>query len=560
MDDIKHDLNVKARKPVKKWLGLPRWLWIVWTLAVGVAVIARGVGFFDGRAIANVISLIGVAVIVISPLVEFSLRSSYSRRTRMTALIGFLAALGVMAAMFRIDQVSGELIPTLALRFSYKPDQRLKTTGMLDRAAGPRPGINLTATTPNDFPQFLGPRRDMAVENVVLARDWNGRPPRCVWRQKIGAGWSGFAVVGDYAVTMQQRGDSEMVTCYELKTGRLCWAHAVATRYETILGGVGPRATPTIDQGMVYTLGAKADLLCLDGATGEVVWQKNLWGEFGITPDDEQRDVPYGRANSPLVVDDLLIVPAGGPDENRCVSLMAYDKRTGRTVWQGGQRQVGYSSPVLTTLGNVRQILIVNQDYAAGHDPSTGRVLWEHDWPGRSATNANVSQAVPIPPSRVFLSKGYSGGAMLIELLPRDDGTFDTRVIWSNSRVMRTKFTNAAMLDGYVYGLSDGILECVELATGQRVWKGGRYRHGQILRVGDLLLVLGESGELLLVEATPDRSNHVLCRLQALEGMTWNTLALSGPYLLVRNATEAACYELPLAKENRSTPKLEVDR
>ncbi len=548
MDDTEHDLNVKARKPVKKWLGLPRRLWIVWTLAAAVAVIARCVGFFDGRAIANVISLIGVAVVVISSLVEFSLGSSYSRRTRMTAFVGFLVLLVVTVAMFRIDQVSGELIPTLALRFSYKPDQRLETSGMLDLAAGPRPGVDLTTTTPNDFSQFLGPRRGMAVENVVLARDWNGRPPRCVWRQEIGAGWSGFALVGDYAVTMQQRGDSEMVTCYELKTGRFCWAHAVTTRYETTLGGVGPRATPTIDQGLVYTLGAKAHLLCLDGASGEVVWEKDLWQEFGITADDEQRDAPYGRANSPLVVDDLLIVPAGGPDANRCVSLVAYDKRTGQPVWKGGQRQVSYSSPVLTTLGNVRQVLIVNQDYVAGHDPGTGRVLWEHDWPGRSATNANVSQAVPVPPNRVFLSKGYSRGAMLIELLPRDDGTFDTRELWSNSRVLRTKFTNAAILDGHVYGLSDGILECVELATGRRVWKGGRYRHGQILRVGDLLLVLGESGELLLIEAVPDRPNHVLGRLQALEGMTWNTLALSGPYLLVRNATEAACYELPLAQ------------
>jgi outer membrane protein assembly factor BamB len=216
-------------------------------------------------------------------------------------------------------------------------------------------------------------------------------------------------------------------------------------------------------------------------------------------------------------------------------------------VWQGGDEQISCSSPARASLGGVEQVLIVNESSASGHDADTGKVLWRHPREGGSNANANVSQAVPLPPNRVFLSKGYGLGAELIELEPKGDGTFAVEQLWQSSRVMRTKFTNVAIKDGYVYGLSDGILECIELETGERVWKGGRYKHGQILLVGDLLLVLAESGEVFLVEATPERKNHVLGSFQAIEGKTWNTFALYGSRLVVRNAREAATYELPLA-------------
>jgi outer membrane protein assembly factor BamB len=134
---------------------------------------------------------------------------------------------------------------------------------------------------------------------------------------------------------------------------------------------------------------------------------------------------------------------------------------------------------------------------------------------------------------------------VLLRLVANGDGTFATEEVWRNSKVLRTKFANVAVKGDAAYGLSDGILECTDLQSGRRIWKDGRYRHGQILRVGDLLLVLTESGEVVLVEATPERPNSVLGRFQAIEGMTWNNLALYGRYLLVRNAEQAACYVLP---------------
>jgi len=535
----------------RRWrLAARVYVWVVSALAVAAVAVLRFTDVTADHAAANIGVLIAAFVALVTLILWFAFFSGYSRWVRMLPLLGGLAFCGAFAALFRIEHVSGELVPTFAWRFSRSPDELLEKPKLPDATqrvpVRPTPAVDLLTRTADDFPQFLGPTRSASIDAVKLARDWAASPPPLVWRQKIGAGWSGFAVVSGYALTMEQRGELEMVTCYEVRSGRLQWFYSIPVRYQSTLAGVGPRATPTIDEGLVYTLGASGLLLCLDGATGRPVWQKDLQEEYAVTEEDEEAEVPYGRANSPLVVGELLIVAAGGPQRRGWVSLVAYHKKTGQKVWEGGQRQISYSSPVLAALGGVQQILIVNQDYASGHDVRTGKVLWEYPWPGKSATDANVSQAVAVPPDRVFLSKGYGRGAALVQLVPKDDGTLDAEELWRNSRVMRTKFTNVALREGYVYGLSDGILECVELETGRSAWKGGRYGHGQLLRVGELLLVLAESGKVSLVEATPDRRNNVLGEFQALEGKTWNTIALYGPYLLVRNAEEAACYKLPL--------------
>lgn len=552
-DELQQAAAKPGRRKRKRRLTPPIWVCAVLALAAAIIAVLHTTDVTADHAKANVATLIVAFVALMTLLVWFSLLSGYSRWLRWGFPLAGLAVLAVLAVLFRIEGVSSELVPAFAFRFAPKADELLQKPAFQGLAITQSTTVDLRTTGDHDFPQFLGSNRDLSLDRLELDRDWDRRPPELLWRQDIGAGWSAFSVVGRYAVTMEQRGNSEMVTCRTVETGRLCWAHSMATRYDTLIAGVGPRATPTIDEGMVYTLGAAGHLLCLDGATGRAVWERDLLEEFGVTPEDEEDEVPYGRANSPLVVGDLVIVPAGGTQAGAWVSLAAYHKRTGVEVWRGGGRQVSYSSPVLTTLGGIRQVLIVNQDFVSGHAVDTGEVLWEHRWPGKSATNANVSQAVPVPSEvpgladRVFLSKGYSHGAALIKLLPNGDGTFDTEELWHNSRVMRTKFANVTLRDGYVYGLSDGILECIQLQSGDRIWKGGRYGHGQILRVKDLLLVLAESGELLLVEADPDRRNSVLGRLQALDDKTWNNLALSGPYLLVRNAREAACYRLPLA-------------
>jgi outer membrane protein assembly factor BamB len=314
------------------------------------------------------------------------------------------------------------------------------------------------------------------------------------------------------------------------------------------MGGAGPRSTPTIHEGRVYALGATGMLYCLDGSSGGVLWSDNLLERYGVTLDDEENTVTWGRSASPLLVDNLCVVPAGGPPEGPYVSLTAFDKNTGQIVWEAGDRQISYSSPVLATLGGQRQILIVNEDQVTGHDPQNGRVLWSYDWPGGSASNASVSQPVALSEDRVLLSKHYGGGAALLRVNRVEDQEYVVNSIWLDSSLLKTKFTNVVVRGDYIYGLSDGILECVEWASGERCWKRGRYGHGQLLGVGDLLLVQAESGEVALARAAPDRFRE-LASFQALDGKTWNNLCLYKELLLVRNAEEAACYELALADE-----------
>ncbi|MCI0376979.1 MAG: PQQ-like beta-propeller repeat protein [Gemmataceae bacterium] len=528
----------------------PFWVWVLIVAAVAVVLI-QTLQTDQGMANGYTWPVLVLAGFII--LLWFCFFSRHERHVRMELLLGACLLAGLFFLLFRVDGLTGNIIPILSWRFGPAPADKEPPA---PASSGADAAVPLAKTTPFDFPQFLGPNRDLSVSGVKLERDWIKHPPKELWRNKIGAGWCGFAIVNGYAVTLEQRGDTELVTCYNLETGKLEWSHGHTARYDTWIAGVGPRSTPAIHQGKVYAVGATGVLFCLDGANGKPLWQKDLLQEFGLTPRQEYEQVMYGRAGSPLIVDDMVVVPAGGPADGPRWSLAAFHKDTGVLLWKGGDRNVSYSSPAYATLAGKPQIVLVNEDTISSHDPKSGEVCWQVKWPGVTSKDANVSQAVPLPPDRVFVSKGYGGGAMLFRIAKGDAqadrlavGKLATEEIWRQPRHMKTKFTNVTIHEGHVYGLSDGILECLELDTGKRVWRDGRYGHGQILRVEDLLLVLSEEGDLFLVEASPKREDNVLGEIKALEGRTWNNLAMSGPHLLLRNGSEAVCYKLATPKE-----------
>ena len=521
---------------------LPRGLWILAAACLALAIGLQLSQAPGDRGMTNVMTFALLMIWAISTGVWFSFFSTFDEKLRRGIPAALIAILVVFFTVFRIDHVGGEMVPHFVWRFAEAKDRALEVP-----IAGSGDRVDLATTGPWDFPQFLGPSRNLAANAAALSRDWQSTPPEMVWRQPIGAGWSSFAVVNGYAVTQEQRGDLEMVTCYDIETGELVWSFAVQNRFESVIAGTGPRATPTVDDGIVYALTNNGVLVALDGADGSLLWQHEIPAEYGVSAEQELATVLYGRASSPLVTDRLVIVPAGGPPGGRLVSLVAFDKVSGEKIWEGGDQQISYSSPAVATLAGVEQVLIVNEASASGHYLESGAVLWQATRPGVSNADPNASQAVPVPPNRVFVSKGYGLGGALFELTAQPNGTMSAREIWANSRVLRTKFTNVTIYEGHIYGLSDGILECVDLETGERVWKHGRYHQGQILRVRDLLIVLSEEGEVFLIEATPERRDNVLGSFQALSGKTWNNFAIYGPYLVVRNAEEAAVYRLPLA-------------
>jgi outer membrane protein assembly factor BamB len=453
------------------------------------------------------------------------------RPLRWSARLGILAllvAIGVECPLLlRVEGLTGDARVNFAWRYA-RPSER-----PVEVPAGTT--ADLLHPTAHDYPQFLGPLRQAILPEAHLARDWKNHPPRERWRHAVGAGWSSFAIVGDFAITQEQRAAEECVVCYRVSDGSPVWLHADPVRFDSSMGGPGPRATPTIADGRVYTVGATGLLNCLDGATGQAIWSVD------ILKDNGAENLAHGVCASPLVLDNRVIVC---PTGNKGPSLVAYDRDTGQRLWQQGKDQASYVSPLVAELVGVHQILLGTAVGVTGHDAKTGAVLWSFPW--TNSTQVNCAEPIPNAdgPGQVFFSSGYGKGCVLLRVAPATDGSWSATPIWE-SRAMKTKFTTPVIHNGFVYGLDDGILECVDLKTGKSRWKEGRYQHGQILLAGDLLLVQAENGTVVLVEPMPE-GLHELGRIRALSSKTWNHPALAGRFLLVRNDQEAACYELPL--------------
>lgn len=443
------------------------------------------------------------------------------RRRALFAAAG-AAGLVLFLALFRVQGFTGNLLPILEPRFGGGPRlEAQSTTAKVD-----------IATSADDFPQFRGAARDGRVPDARLARDWAARPPRELWRRPVGEGWSGFAVVGQLAVTQEQREGQEVVAAYDTAGGEPLWSHAAAGSFENALGGNGPRATPTIEGGQVFAFGPTGLLRALELSTGRLLWSRQAAEE-----NDGQRP-EWGYAGSPLLAGDLVVVVVGGSNGR---NLAAYRRSDGEPVWQAGEDRAGYASPLLAELAGRQQVVVFGRAAVTGHDPRDGRVLWSHPW---SSAQANVSMPMAIDASHLLVSSGYGLGSELIEIAA-EDGGFAARTVWQNNQ-LKAKFTNLVEHGGKIYGLDDGIFACFDPRTGQRCWKGGRYGHGQILLAGNLILALTEAGEMVLIEPNAEKLVE-LGRFPALSGKSWNTFALSGAKLFVRNHLEAACFELPLA-------------
>lgn len=387
-----------------------------------------------------------------------------------------------------------------------------------------------TAAAAPYWTDFRGPGRDGHYRERPIRTAWPAQGLTPVWKQPVGGGYASFVVAGGRAFTIEQRRDQEVVAAYDVPTGREVWTNQWPAAFSELMGGDGPRATPTWSDGRVYALGALGELRCLDEATGRTQWRINILEDNGAT------NVQWGMSASPLIVDDTVVVLPGGPNGR---SVVAYDRRTGARVWSAVDDRQAYSSPMLVTLGGVRQILVLSASRLMGLTPENGRVLWEHPWV--TQFDVNAAQPLVVGPDRVFISSGYGVGAAVLELA-RGGDAFTVREVWRNIR-MKNQFTSSVLHEGFVYGLDEAILACVDVATGDLKWKGGRYGYGQVMLASGHLIVLTEDGDMALVRATPERHQE-LVRFTVLDGKTWNHPAMSGGYLLVRNLKDMAAFDL----------------
>lgn len=374
---------------------------------------------------------------------------------------------------------------------------------------------------------FRGPKRNGIYEEQPISTHWPAAGLSPLWKQPCGAGYASFAIAEGLAFTIEQRREEEFIVAYDVQTGHEAWSQNYNAHFDEPLGGEGPRATPAYDGGRLYSVGGLGNLYCLEAATGKVFWQKNLLSEY------QAALLTYGMASSPLIVGDLVIFcPGGTPGK----SVVACNKLTGETVWQALDDDAAYSSPMLVELAGEEQLLVATEKRVVGLSVSAGELRWSFPWVVNQG-NRNIAQPVLLGTNRFMLSAGYGTGCVAVEV-NKSGSQYSAREVWRNKH-LKNKFTSSVFYDGFIYGLDEDILTCLDATTGDRRWKDGRYGYGQLL--------LASGHQLALVKANPEEHQE-LVRFQAIKGKTWNHPALSEGKLLVRNMVEMACFDLSIPK------------
>ena len=572
-----------ARRPLRLWPGvvLVAVQWLAWFVPPLVAPDARPYGLAVGllcgvlllvwwlafsrapwRERLGALALIALLAAAVRPLLHESIRGGMMGMMFVIAAMpllglalvlwtvlgrrldgarrGILLAALVLAActpflLLRTEGIRGDSGSAYRWRWTPTPEERL----LAQAGAVPKPDVVSDAgsaaltNTPPEWPGFRGPNRDSVLRGVRIETNWTQHPPVAIWRRPLGPAWSSFAVHGERLYTQEQRGEDEVVSCYRLTDGEPVWQHADPIRFYESNAGPGPRATPTLHNGRVYTLGAKGTVNALDAVTGAAIWSRDAAAETGQEPPE------WGFAGSPAVLDDLVVVAVAG-------QLVAYDLATGSPRWQGPPGGGGYSSPQVVNLGGVPQILLLRGARTISLAPADGSLLWDYQW----QPAVSIVQPACTPEGDVLVAAGGAMGGVGIRrvTVTRGPSGWTAAERWT-SRALKPYFNDYVIHGGHAYGFDGGILACADLADGQRRWKGGRYGHGQLLLLADpaLLLVLSERGEVALVSATPDDFVE-LARFTALKGKTWNHPVVVGDRLLVRNAEEMAAFRLALAK------------
>jgi outer membrane protein assembly factor BamB len=450
--------------------------------------------------------------------------------------------------LIRMDGLSGDQ-SRVDIRWRWSPREEeaflAERAERLTAGSGPAPADarwEARVLQPFDWPGFRGPGRNSEVHGLRIATDWKTDPPRCLWRQRVGPGWSSFAVVGERLFTQEQRGPREAVVCLDAATGREVWSHEDNARFWDSQSGAGPRATPTFAGGRIVALGATGILNCLDAATGERKWSRDIAADSGASRPN------WGFVSSPLVVGDRVIVFAGGEGPR---NLLAYRMDSGDEVWYATVGKVSYTSPQLARLGGEPHILQLTDNGLFAVHPASGAILWEYKAPRPEMWRA--IQPHPVGTSGVLICSEADFGTARLDVAHTGD-------VWAASerwvtRDFRPSFMDIVVHDGYVFGFDSrrrGELSCADARTGEVRWRAGKSGLGQVLLLADqaLLVVVSEGGEAVLLAANPERYQE-LGRFQAIQGKTWTHPAIAGGRLYVRNAEEMACYELKPANRDR---------
>ena len=374
-----------------------------------------------------------------------------------------------------------------------------------------------------DWPQYRGPEGTGISKETGLLEAWPDEGPQELWRKPLGNGFSGISVEGDRLYTLYASGGDSYAISLAAADGSTVWKSKLGSKWEDRFGD-GPRATPTLDGEMVYTLTATGKLHALRKKDGSVAWHKDLKAEYGA------RIPQWGISSSPIVEGKALLVNVGGKSG---ASIVAFDKTSGSEMWKSGSDPAGYALPLPVTLGGVRQVVFFTAKGLIGVAPESGKELWRHGW--ETPYDVNAATPIFVAPDMLFLSTGYDIGAALLKISGDASGMKATEV-W-RERTMKNQFSSSILHDGYVYGFDDKILSCIDVKTGENKWKARGFGHGSLLLADDHLIVLGDKGKLALVAATPE-GYSMKSETQLFDGKTWTVPTLADGRLLVRDENE----------------------
>lgn len=473
-----------------------------------------------------------VAVLVLS--VWFFFLSGYPKALRIGTALGLVGIAVVAVGTIAQIEFDGQMNPKV--RFRWEPSAEEQLARHLAEA-GPATGGAALEAGPSDSPRFRGWAGDGKTPGVALLPDWSAKEPKVLWKHPVGGGHAGVAIAGNSAVTIEQREGDEVVVCYDRATGKERWSHSYSARFEQSepMGGNGPRTTPVVANGTVFTLGGRGDLVCVEAASGTQRWRVNVLDDTGATVAE------WGVSGSPVVHGNLVIVNAGvNPADNKNQAVVAYDQTTGKKVWANGSKAAAYASPQILTLGGMEQVVVFDAAGLGGYDPANGAELWRYPW--KTDMGMNSAQPVLVGPDRLFVSSEKSNGGAVVEIR-KDGDKWTTKEVWK-TRALAARFCSPIVVGGHIYGLTDGKLICVDAANGKRVWADGDFGNGQLTLAGDVFVISAERGAVALVAADATEFRE-LGRLEVFTARTWNVPALAGNQFFVRNHREMTCLELP---------------